>query len=643
MNTPPRFICAAKVTTRLEFHFDLPRCITALLLTVFALVILATSNVIAIAQAQTPAKPAATPAATQAPTPGQKTESSAPLPTGTIKGRLVSDDGQPLPNANVMAQSLTTTPAAKPTRVDSEGRFAFDDLPAASYIIIATAPGYIDESMSLGDPSQWPRHLIGSNVRITMIRGGVITGTVTNAKGEPVVGVPVHVTMVNGPTPSMASFFTGGGISESDDRGIYRIYGLLPGQYIVNAGGKGQFGQFAASGFDNDVPTYYPSSTRDTAVPVSVRSGDETTGIDIKYKGVEGHSISGVVLGTIEASAAAGAVTIFLSHAGTTSLLSLGIVGVADPRRAFSFNGIADGEYDLSAAYFSSATENGLVGTKRVAVRGGDVTGVELRLAALASITETITLDPIKPEGKCDKRGSQVIETILSVPRDEPKKGGNQTMISMFGGGLGMLNNKGEFALRNLEAGRYRMEIKLPTESWYVRAIHLPAAAAQRASQESQPTQPAQPSAAKPNQSNAWQGVVTIKSGEHLSGASIMVGQDAAGLRGRATPTGEGTAIPDGSRVHLILADREQANNVLRYSETLVNSDGSFAFTNIAPGRYFILARVEPPTEMDAAPRPSAWDPTARAKLRREAEAANTIVELKPCQRIADYALKIGG
>jgi hypothetical protein len=89
---------------------------------------------------------------------------------------------------------------------------------------------------------------------------------------------------------------------------------------------------------------------------------------------------------------------------------------------------------------------------------------------------------------------------------------------------------------------------------------------------------------------------------------------------------------------------------VLRYSETLVNRDGAFAFTNLAPGRYFIFARVEPLTERlteplteleSIPPRPSAWDPTARLKLRREAEAANTVVELKPCQRLVDYTLPL--
>ncbi|HEY3580067.1 MAG TPA: carboxypeptidase-like regulatory domain-containing protein, partial [Pyrinomonadaceae bacterium] len=519
------------------------------------------------------------------------------------------------------------------------GKFSFDDLPSAAYVVFAMAPGYIDEAMSTGDPNDWPRHLIGTQLKIKLIKGGVITGKVTNAKGEPIVGVPVHAVPFNNPSPYLTEFL--GGV-ETDDRGVYRIYGLIPGTYVVNAGGAGQFGLAIANGFDLDVPTYYPSVTRDAAIPVVVRSGDETTGIDIKYFGTEGHRVSGFVLGTVNAgpSAVNGAIAIVLSPAGSQSFSSMAIANPMDQRRAFSFNGVADGEYDLFATFQTSQQNDAsLVATKRVTVRGGDVTGLELTLAPLASIAGAITLDPIKPEDKCDQRGSQVIETVFAVRRDDPKKSGSQLMTTMLAGFGGSLNAKGEFVARNLEAGRYRFDIKLPSDAWYVRVIKLPAAAVtnQQTSQAAPPT-----AAAKPNQSYPWQGVVNIKSGQQISGVSIIVGQDAASLRGRVIVMPEGAAFPADLHIYLVPVDREQANDVLRYSETTITSDGSFAFSNLAPGRYYIVSRVEPGAETAGTPpRPSAWDPATRAKLRQEADAAKTVVDLKPCQRLKGYALPL--
>ena len=83
--------------------------------------------------------------------------------------------------------------------------------------------------------------------------------------------------------------------------------------------------------------------------------------------------------------------------------------------------------------------------------------------------------------------------------------------------------------------------------------------------------------------------------------------------------------------------------DVISPSAIQVDRDGAFAFTNLAPGRYFILARAGPAPEPDTPAKPVARNPAARAKLRSEAEAANAIVELKPCQRVVDYAVKLGG
>ena len=611
----------------------------AAFLIVLPLVLIMSGPMSALAQSQPAAKSTASPSPSTA---EKRAPNESPPATGSIKGRVVGDDGRPLVNATLMAQAVNGTPSVRPAQVDSEGKFSFDDLPPARYIVVALAPGYIDETMSTGDPNDWPRHLIGAQLKIKMIKGGVITGKVTNSKGDPIVGVPVHAVALNSPSWSPTEFLGGGG-AESDDRGIYRIYGLRPGSYVVNAGGPGQFGLGISNGFDRDVPTYYPSATRDTAIPVAVRSGDETTGIDIKYFGTEGHRISGFVVGAIDAAAAAasGAIAITLSPAGTQSIVSLAIASPMDQRRAFGFNGVGDGEYDLFAAVQTGQQNDAsLVATKRVTVRGGDVTGVELTLVQLASIAGTITLDPIKPEDKCDQRGSQLIETALRARRDDPRKSGSQMITTMLAGLGGTVNAKGEFIARNLEAGRYRFEIKLPTEAWYVRAIKLPAAVAVTNQQSSQ----AAPSLAgsKATQSYPWQGTVTIKSGQQVGGVSIIVGQDAASVRGRVPGTPDGTGVPADFHVHLVPADREQADDVLRYSETTILSDGSFALSNIAPGRYFIVSRVEPGAETEGtSARPSAWDPTARAKLRQEAEAARVVIDLKPCQRLSDYALEL--
>jgi len=283
------------------------------------------------------------------------------------------------------------------------------------------------------------------------------------------------------------------------------------------------------------------------------------------------------------------------------------------------------------------------------------VTGVELKLALLGSITGTITLDPIKDGDKCDKRASQVMEVLLKAARDEAKKAGAALMPALFGNVGTLLNAKGEFNTRNVEPGKYRFALKLPTDAWYVRSITagssgpgLTSTAERAATRTPGPGTPTLSAKATPSTSTTGaassalsEGVVTIKAVEQISGITIAIGQDAAGVKGKLVGSNEGAAIPGGLRVHLVPAEREHANNVLRYRETTVNSDGSFALTNLAPGRYLIVSRIKPETAANTRERELAWDAAARAKLRTAAEAAKVEVELKPCQRLADYSLNL--
>src|SRR6185503_7438366 len=147
---------------------------------------------------------------------------------------------------------------------DNEGKFEVTGLEPLTYQVIARHSVYSLLPREEGSPNNYH---IGDSVRLVMVKGGIITGTVTTRTGEPVIGVRVRATTVpNGEIVQERS---------TDDRGVYRIYGLPGGKYVVSAGGGGGF--YPEDPYDLDIPTYSPASTRDTAAEITVRLGEETT------------------------------------------------------------------------------------------------------------------------------------------------------------------------------------------------------------------------------------------------------------------------------------------------------------------------------------------------------------------------------
>jgi hypothetical protein len=190
-------------------------------------------------------------------------------------------------------------------------------------------------------------------------------------------------------------------------------------------------------------------------------------------------------------------------------------------------------------------------------------------------------------------------------------------------------NEKGEFAIHSLRPSRYHFEASLPDESWYTRSITIPATAAAR-----------QPKTLL-NLRDISRAGLEIKSGDEVTGVMVWVAEGAASLRGKVVAEKEGASLPSRLRVHLAPVDAALANEVLRYSEALVSNDGSFAFNNLAPGKYWLLARPVPYDEpADRPPKPASWDSAERAKLRMEAEKKKIEVELNPCQRLKDFSFK---
>ena len=398
----------------------------------------------------------------------------------------------------------------------------------------------------------------------------------------------------------------------TDDRGIYRIYGLPPGTYIVAAAGFG----FSFSPYSLDIPTYSPSTTRDNAAEISVRSGEESSA-DIRYRGEPGHTISGRVK-----VAGAGGVTINLIPAGGSLLLG-GNTFQSPNSRGFAFNGLTDGDYDLVAQEFIT----GQIGSvpllsisepKRVTVKGADVTGIELLTRPLPSITGRISLESSKVPECQGKRAPLLAETSVRAQRHEKDAEKDRaTFLRMFAPSTSPDRN-GEFALRNLMAGRYQLEPRFYARYWYLRSITLTTGSA------------------KPQKLDAAANWTVVKFGDQLSNLTITLAEGAASIRGRLAAT----ESPAPVAVYLVPAEQDKTEDVLRFFVADIAADGGFAFNNLPPGRYWMIAQTPEAQLATLAKLRQPEAATARAKLRRTAETQKNELQLKPCQNVADYQLK---
>lgn len=551
----------------------------------------------------------------------QAPETNSANKPGVITGSVTSSSGDLPANTTVYASALGAAIPPKSAVVNSDGAFRIENLEVGVYRVWAGAPGFVVDTQRIPTDSRGIYHT-GDSVTLTLRKGGVITGRVLKSNDAPVVSVPVRAFRVrdeNGKPLDQSSAFSE---RMTDDRGVYRMYGLMPGTYIVSAGGMPRFmGGFGTTAHEQDAPTFAPSATRDTAQEVVVRGGDEATA-DIQYRGEPGHAISGTVTGFPAAQ-------VGISYGGTVTLTDvktrttlMGAQASQFNDHVFVFNGLSDGEYELVAQQFSQTRDARASEPKRIKVQGADVTGVNLTLVSLPAITGRVILDSSSPADCVKRRATAFQETLVSVRRQRrPAKSAASEEALADAVPLSSLEQiadevpdaKGDFILRNLRAGTYRLSVQLPSAAWYFRSVTL-----------------------GPNtKATDWRVIsdgIAVK--QSVSGLAITITEGAAGIRGRLT-VAEGERLPSRTIVYLVPVEKENATNLLRYFEGRAESDGTFNIRNVAPGEYLIHARAadsETPRVISIRE-----DSDLRTSVTREAEKAKQSVTLKPCERLDNF------
>lgn len=173
-----------------------------------------------------------------------------PAPIGIIVGRVVdAAGGQPVAEAQVTVTMRSAAPPAAPVAPGAgggslrliagpDGRFVVRDLPDGNALISVQAPGYLNGNYGQTSPGTVAaRPVVISaenrvvNVVVRLWKHAVVTGVVTDEGNEPAINVAVRAlrrTFAYG-RPRYTSAASG----RTDDRGVYRIAALAPGDYVV--------------------------------------------------------------------------------------------------------------------------------------------------------------------------------------------------------------------------------------------------------------------------------------------------------------------------------------------------------------------------------------------------------------------------
>lgn len=249
----------------------------------------------------------------------------------TLRARVFYEDtGRSVRRTSVMLMPVEGGGRDLSGITDNDGNLEIKNVPTGRYYAFINAPGVVSP-FAYADFRKAGRELLDEpqadfpvidvngisdiNVQIGARRGGAIGGRITYANGDPAIGVKVEILRkvedeylpVLANMSALIGMYSGGGLFQTDDRGIYRMSGLPEGEYIVKVsesashgkpdtrnGGYGGGFESMLFGGSSMLNVFYDNAfDQEKAQKINLQLGQDLSEINIIIPDRELHSIEG--------------------------------------------------------------------------------------------------------------------------------------------------------------------------------------------------------------------------------------------------------------------------------------------------------------------------------------------------------------
>ncbi len=313
--------------------------------------------------------------------------------SGVVAGAVLDrSSSAPVWKALVTLSTDEATPLEAQAITDGAGRFTFTGVPPGRYQLHADRRGYLHAWYGAETANHPPASItVGANetrdglvLRLQAL--GAVSGVVTDPDGDPLPGIPVSLWM--------QSFWRGKpkfferASADTDDRGIYRISGIVSGRYIIMANGVGhQAFRMQPEAVAGEQPPaqarfgvqFYPGTDRmSAAAVVTVEPGREVRGMNFHMVPNPTSTLRGTVIPPVELPADTRIDVAIVQQDLPDENQTKFAFNVPGPNYSFEQYGMVPGEYVLMTHL--SLGERQYRGVHRVEISGGADKEVALKL-----------------------------------------------------------------------------------------------------------------------------------------------------------------------------------------------------------------------------------------------------------------------